>query len=117
MATGFGERTTIFFPANVSESTKDRAVDPKSHKHRLRRLLPHNKCQMEIASTASDGIENRLDEHRQKELESQDRRGLNRESNCQRRLRTIQNCAPVSRSSAASSSITTVMIQSFVDEF
>jgi len=44
---------------------------------------------MGIASPAADGIQSRLDARRQKELESQDRRGLSRESNHQLRLRTI----------------------------
>src|SRR6185295_12786774 len=74
----------------------DRAADPEWHKRRQSRLPPHNRCRMEIASTAFDGIQSRLDEHRQKELESQDRRGLNRESNRQLRWRTIHSAGNVS---------------------
>jgi len=44
---------------------------------------------MGIAWTASDGMQNRLDEYRQRELESQDRTGLSRENNHQLRSRTI----------------------------
>src|SRR5205085_6369843 len=105
----------MFSPANVSESKGDRVADPESRKRRLRSLPPHNRCRMGIASTASDGIQSRLDEYQQKELENQDRKGLSREvianSGCARFI----DCAPDSRSSAASSSITTFMVQSFVD--
>jgi hypothetical protein len=80
---------SILSPANSSESRGDRAADPESHKRILRRRPPHNRCRMGIASTASYGIPNRLDEHRQKELKSLDRRGLSRESNCQLPSRTI----------------------------
>jgi hypothetical protein len=52
---------------------------------------------MEIASTASDGIESRLDEHQQIELESQDRRGLSRESNRQLPSRTIHRIVHLTR--------------------
>lgn len=81
--------SSILSPANASESRGDRAADREWHKRRPRRLPPHNRCRMGIASTASDGIKSRMDEHRQKELASQDRKGLSQESNRQLRLRTI----------------------------
>ena len=79
----------IFSYATASESRADRAADLEWHKRRLRRLPLHSRCRMGIASTASDGIQSNLDERRQRELESQDPRGLSRGSNRQLRLRTI----------------------------
>ena len=70
---------------------------------------------MEIASTASDGIQSRLDEHRQKELESQDRKRLSRQSNRQLRWRTIHRIVHPTRGLLQRPSITRVVIQSFVD--
>ena len=65
--------------------------------NRLRRLPPYYECLMGIASTASDGIQSRLDELRQKELESQDRKGLSRGSNRQFPSRTIHRIARPTR--------------------
>ena len=57
--------------------------------NRLRRLPPYYGCRMGIASIASDEIQSRLDEHRQKELKSEDRKGLSRVRNRQFPSRTI----------------------------
>src|SRR5215470_10202436 len=75
--------------ATDSESRADRAAGPKWHKCTPRRLPLHNRCRMGIASIASDEVQSRWDEYRQKELESQDRRGLSRKSNRQLLLSTI----------------------------
>ena len=61
----------LFGRRRSSESRGDHAGDPEWHKRKLLRLPPHNRCRMGIASTASDGIQSRSGEHRQKGLESQ----------------------------------------------
>src|SRR5829696_720952 len=91
------EKPSIFSSLTASESREDRAADPEWHKRRLRRLPPHNRCRMGIASIASDEIQSRSDEHRQRELESQDRRGLSRESNRQLPSRTIHRTVRLTR--------------------
>lgn len=86
--------SSILCSATAFESRGDRAADPEWRKRRLRRLPLHNRCRMGIAGRASDGIQSELDEHRQKELKSQDRRGLSRESSRQLQLRTIHRIMP-----------------------
>jgi hypothetical protein len=69
--TSLSLRTVLTFsPVNVSESRVDRAADPEWRKRRRHRLPSHNRCRTEIASIASDGIQSRLDEHRQRTRES-----------------------------------------------
>ena len=71
-----GGKQSTFASATASESKGDRALDRELHKRKLHRLPPHNRCRMGIASTAFDGIQSKLDEYRQKEVESQDRKVL-----------------------------------------
>lgn len=91
------EDSSIFSSATASESKADLAADPEWHKHILRRLQPHNRCRMEIASITFDEIENRSDGLLRREPKSQDRKGLSRESKLPLRSRTTHRIARPTR--------------------
>lgn len=86
----YGKLVT-FSPANSSESRVDRAADPEWHKRRPPRFPLIIDAEWE--SLRQHPMESEVDwmnTGKENELESQDLKGLSRESNRQLQLRTIQ---------------------------